>query len=207
MHRINKSIALASFLACPVLASAADSNWSVGGGLGQSRFTLKPPAEYSLAGTSESDSSLAYDFFVGYKINPYIALEGGYLNLGEYKISGTKGDSSAQASAKVSGLTLAALWKYPINDQWSVFARTGLMAGTAKTSASVNTPSESSSYSQNSHSGVLPIWGLGVGYAVSKQWEVRAQYQDIGASKIAEGAGKSVKLRNDLWSLSLAYQF
>jgi OOP family OmpA-OmpF porin len=207
MHQFNKSIIVVSATLFSLVASAADNNWVVGGGLGQSIFKLKTPAEYSVSGASETAKSTAYDFFIGYKINTYIAVEAGYLNLGEYKISGSRGNSSAQASAKVSGVTLAALWKYPLNDQWTVFARTGLIAGTAKTSVTVNNPPNASSYNQDNSSGVLPVWGLGVAYALNQEWEVRGQYQDIGATKVAEGAGSQVKLRDELWSLSLAYQF
>ncbi|MEI7430414.1 MAG: outer membrane beta-barrel protein, partial [Betaproteobacteria bacterium] len=184
MHQFNKLIIGFSVLFYSIMASAADSNWVIGGGLGQSIFKLNAPAGYSVSGASETAKSTAYDFFIGYKINTYIAVEAGYLNLGEYKISGSRGNSSAQASAKISGVTLAALWKYPLNDQWSVFARTGLIAGTAKTSVTVNNPPNASSYNQDNNSGVLPVWGLGVGYAINKEWEVRGQYQDIGATKV-----------------------
>jgi hypothetical protein len=88
IHHPNKSNALASLLACSVLTSAADNNCSLGG-----------------------------DLFVGYKFSNYIALEADYLNLGEYMISGTQGGSSAQASAKVSGLTRSTLRAYPLNDR------------------------------------------------------------------------------------------
>lgn len=192
-------------------SSAADTGWIVGGGIGKSRFTLKPPSEYHEDEDdkiSQSASSIAYEAFVGYKFNPYISAELGYLDLGEYKISGSSGDVSANASARVSGQTLTAIWSYPINKQWRVFARTGLLAGTARTSASVTRADASTTtYSQNQQSGILPVWGIGIAYALGDQWEIRGQYQDIGAAKVAESSGARVKLKDDLWSLNIAYGF
>lgn len=187
--------------------AVAGDTWYVGGDLGQSRFTAKPPSGYSLDGISQSRSSTAFELFAGYKVNPYIAVELGYLDLGKYRVSGERGIDSANASAKASGFTLAALWKYPINEQWSVFARTGMLVGSAKTELFVSNPPKSATYTQKNYSGVLPVLGLGVAYAIDKQWELRAQYQDIGATSVAEYAGSRVKLKDSLWSLGLSYAF
>lgn len=211
MNRTIQSLTLTAALAYSAFSIAADTGWIVGGGIGKSRFTLKPPSGYSVdeAGISQSASSIAYEAFIGYKFNPYISAELGYLDLGEYKISASSGDLSADASARVSGQTLTAIWSYPINKQWRVFARTGLLAGTARTSASVVNRSDGSSatYSQNQQSGILPVWGIGIAYALGDQWEIRGQYQDIGAAKVAESSGTRVKLKDDLWSLNIAYGF
>lgn len=210
MNRTLQSLILTAALAYSAFSSAADTGWIVGGGIGKSRFTLKPPSEYAVddAGISQSASSLAYEAFVGYKFNPYISAELGYLDLREYKISASSGGASANASARVSGQTLSALWSYPINKQWRVFARTGLLAGTARTSAAVTRADASSTtYSQNQQSGILPVWGLGIAYGFGERWEIRGQYQDIGAAKVAESGGTRVKLKDDLWSLNIAYGF
>ena len=202
---LNVSLLLAA-LTCTAAANAADG-WFVGGDLGQSRFTLKPPGGYSLSGTTQNATSTAYDLHVGYNFNRYVGVEAGYLDLGEYSISATQGSASARAKARASGVTLAALWKLPLNEQWSVFLRTGVLAGSAKTDLSISNPPDSASYSQTNYSGILPVLGVGATYAISKQWEVRAQYQDIGATKVAESAGTRIKLKDALWTLGVTYGF
>jgi OmpA-OmpF porin, OOP family len=208
------SVAFAVLLSVPLLASAEERpSWYVGADLGRSSYTLKLPGEYNLSSLnttnssySEKRNSTGVDAFVGYRINTYVAVEAGYVDLGKYtlKINDLNSSDYATGTAKVSGVSLSALWQLPVNEQWTVFARTGLMKANGKVDVDANFTTET--YSQNV-SGVVPIIGLGIAYAINNQWQVRAQYQDIGSASIAKAAGKTLKIHDDFLSVGLSYGF
>lgn len=181
-------------------AQAQESNWYVGGEIGRSDFSLKLPSGYSTSspGVSQDKTDTAFGALIGYKATSYLNLEAGYLDLGKYKLN-VDGD---HGSAKINGLTLSALWKLQVSPQWALFAKTGIMASRAK--GEVQTTG--ASYSQTKSS-VVPVIGIGIDYAIDRNWTIRGQYQDIGAAKLVEQMGTSIKMHDQVLSFGVNYNF
>lgn len=195
-----KKASLATLLSFPLLAFASDTGWYVGGDLGQSNFDLKLPSGYSTNGVSQSRRDVAFAVFGGYRLNRNISVEAGYQNLGEYKLS----VGSARGQAKIDGITTTAVFELPMNERWGLFARAGVMFAKARSNASDSTAGTSASQSKD---GVVPVIGFGASYMLDNVWTLRAQYQDVGAAKVAEAAGYSVKLHDEIWSVGATYKF
>lgn len=195
-----KTLVLALLALAPFVTNAADNGWYLGADIGQSSFHIKSSRSATTATFSESDTSTTYALSGGYRFNQYVALEAGYQNLGKYKLT----VDGYTGSAKVNGVTAGALFQLPLNEQWSVFAKAGVMFARANTQVTDTTAG--TGYSQHKN-GAVPVIGVGVSYAMDKHWTLRAQYQDIGAAHIAEGGSTKVKLRDDVWSLGMIYNF
>ncbi|MFZ5583947.1 MAG: outer membrane beta-barrel protein [Pseudomonadota bacterium] len=194
------SILFCGLMAAFSSAQAQESNWYVGGEVGRSDFSLKLPNGYTTSspGVSQDKTDTAFGALVGYKATSYLNLEAGYLDLGKYKVS----VDGEHGSAKISGFTLNALWKLQVSPQWTLFAKTGIMAARAK--GEVQTTGASYSEKKNS---VVPVIGIGVDYAVDRNWTVRGQYQDIGAAKLVEEMGSSIKMHDKVLSFGVNYNF
>src|ERR1019366_10613742 len=70
---------------------------------------------------------------VGYKFNPYFAVEAGYMDLGTANYSATFAGGTANATEKAGGLDFAALGILPVTDTLSVFGKVGFVAAKVKT--------------------------------------------------------------------------
>lgn len=199
---------LALVLVAAPLAHADGSPWYLGADLGQSRFTLKLPSPYSThtPSASEDRRDTLYALSGGYRLNHYVALEAGYMNLGEYRLDYSDSTQTGKATIKAHGLTASALWQLPLGERWAVFLKTGVMVARAKGNASVTSGGETEHF-QRKETAAVPVLGLGVSYAPAQQWTIRLQYQDIGAARVAEAAGYKLKLRDDVWSLGVTYGF
>lgn len=198
----NLCFALLLLIAAPSMSFAQhSSSWYVGGEFGQSDFSLKLPGGYSASDPSvqQDKRDNSYAIYAGYSFNSYVSAEVGYIDLGQYSVKTTSGDS---ASAKLQGLTINAIWKLPLNSQWTVFAKTGLVSTHASAEARVS----GIGYSQ-SRSVWEPVIGVGVDFALDKHWTLRGQYQDVGAASVAEAVGEKVKLSDSLLSFGVVYGF
>lgn len=206
--RITPTLALTVALSAAPLAYANDAAWYLGADVGQSSFTVKLPSPYSTStpGASEDRSSIAYALSGGYRFNQYVTLEANYMNLGEYQLRYQDSSKSGKASAKIDGLAASALWQLPLGERWGVFLKTGVFVARARATATV-TDSNNTEHFSRKETAAVPLLGVGVSYTATRQWAVRLQYQDIGATRMAEAAGYKVKLRDDLWSLGVTYAF
>jgi OOP family OmpA-OmpF porin len=111
--------------------AAADSPWYVQGRVGQSSYqaTVGQGAWFF----DGDDESAAVE--VGYALNPYIALEAGYHELGRFGGSGSPCALDAVAcvaivvpvEADISGLSVAAVPRYPLTDRFSVYGKVGVI--------------------------------------------------------------------------------
>jgi len=207
-RRIARRFAL--ILACSAmpLAHADGSPWYLGVDAGLSRYSLDLSSPYSTntPGASEDRNAIAYAVSGGYRFNRYVALEAGYMDLGKYKLRYQDSTKNGHASATVDGLAASALWQLPLNEQWGVFLKTGLLLAHGKAKADVTTSGSTEHFSR-SESATVPLLGIGVSYAPTPQWAVRLQYQDVGGTRVAGAAGYKADLHDDLWTVGLTYSF
>ena len=90
--------------------------------------------------SSDDGSGTQWRLQAGYKFNPYLAIEAGYIDLGKADYKANFAGGTAKGSEKAGGLDLAVLGMYPVTDHLSVFAKAGLVAAKVETKLTYTTP-------------------------------------------------------------------
>jgi hypothetical protein len=147
-----KKTVIASLVVCAAgasTASAAELGFYIGGYFGQvAKETEREPYfqitdaihEASLfTPTNEQisfdDKDTAFALIAGYRLNRYLAFEGGYTRLGEvaYKSRATgsfpldNGLLNTTLESETSGFTVSVLGTLPLTRDWELFARGGVL--------------------------------------------------------------------------------
>ena len=149
MKKFVFAAAAALCLATPVLA-ADDGGVYVGAGVGSMGVDV--------GGFSGDD--VGYKVFGGWMFNPYIGAELEYLDGGTAEDRGVEID--------VSGFNASLRGAYPISEQFSVFAKVGMLFWDADVS---------SSGISGSDDGEDFSWGVGLGFDFSDNLGVTLEYQ------------------------------
>jgi OOP family OmpA-OmpF porin len=102
----------------------------------------------------------SFGAFVGYDLNPNIAIEAGYRRLGAWKMQG--------ASVDLDQAALSVIGKVPLNNQFNIYARLGYNRLDASAHISNVSASESTS---------KVLYGLGLGYNFSSNIAGRLEVQ------------------------------
>ncbi|WP_168224700.1 outer membrane beta-barrel protein [Rhodoferax aquaticus] len=134
-------------------------------------------AELARLGRTVVQSSLGsgaknYKIILGYQVNPYMAFEGGYYDLGvvNYNATFTGGSISVDSKATAMGFSLVGI--SPLNYQTSVLAKIGYTIGTIKSSGSTSGTTVSTTQDKNSIS-----FGFGGVYNITPTLGVRAEWE------------------------------
>ncbi|MDO9143460.1 outer membrane beta-barrel protein [Rhodoferax sp.] len=200
------SLLTLALMAAP-FAMAQDAGWYAGANIGQTRSSLDnasisnsllgatPPAITSI---SEDNSDRGYKLFGGYQINKYLALEGGYFDLGQFDfVTNTNAPSTLNGNIQVRGVNLDAVGILPITDKFSAFGRLGVTHAHTKGSFAGATTVNSTRASDNN----LKV-GLGVQYAFTDALSLRAE---IERYRINDSVGQKGDI--DMASVGLVYRF
>jgi OOP family OmpA-OmpF porin len=145
LHKTS-TIASALLFAFAGAANAADDGgWYGGFNLGQSRAEIDDARITSglLAGglsttsISDDDRDFGYKIFGGYKFNRFLAVEGGYFDLGKFGFTAhTLPLGTLSGSMKVRGVNLDLVGILPITERFSAFGRAGVNYAEARDSFS-----------------------------------------------------------------------
>ena len=129
------------------------------------------------------DSS--YGFVVGWRLTEHIALEGGYMDLGEvvYRDRSTgfrAGVAGAQnwaqnVESSTSGIALSALGILPLSYRWEVYARGGVLISNNTESVFI-TDGVNSEPLRGSKSGADLLAGVGVSFSIVEIYNLRLEY-------------------------------
>lgn len=198
-------------------ASAKDSGVYLGVTAGQSHFDVGDvssgitglPASFT---KDESDTALS--FSLGYRFNPFIAIEGAYADYGKATISSTNSfdyggitfntlDSRIAVNggfAAVIGAIPAGDWEFSLKlgaffANTKVTAHVGGMTDTSPTQLVDDTESESAST-------VETLAGVGVGYTIANHYHFKAEWTRIPKVGDKEKTGEG-----DVTSLTLGLQY
>jgi len=191
-------------------ASATDSGWYLGGNLGLAKASVDDEriidgllaGGFTAASLKDDDSDLGYKLFGGYQFNRYLALEGGYFNLGEF---GFKADTvpagTLGGNIKLQGFNLDGLVHVPLSDRFSAFGRLGANYAQAKDkftdSGAVHVLDPKRSKKDLNYK-----FGLGLEYDFSSALSLRLEGERY---RIDDAVGNKGDI--DLASLGLVYRF
>jgi len=210
-HPKTKLILTISLLAAATAASAQQNGFYGGISLGQAKINADASAftngltgaGIGGIGSSIDNKDTGFKLRLGDQLTNNIALEGGYIDFGKAKYSGAyslPGTGSASGQREVYGLNFDVLGSLPLNNGFSVFGKAGVLLSRVKTSAA--TADGSASFS-NSATTLRPGLGGGVDYALSKNVDLRAEWERY----FKVGNDSTGKSDADLLSAGLNYRF
>ncbi|MGE6451342.1 porin family protein [Shewanella baltica] len=138
------------------------------------------------------DNSDVMQGLVGYKFNKYLALEGSYINFGDY--------GNGLANAETDGYTAALKVMFPIVDRVELYAKAGQLW--------YSTDYKVVGFSGNKDDeGVFA--GAGVAFKVTDRFLINAEYTwydaEINADNLANGANTETDFKQA--SLGVEYRF
>jgi hypothetical protein len=141
-------------------------------------------APQTTSGSFDAEDS-SYGFVVGWRLTEHIALEGGYMDLGEvvYRdrstglVDGTPPEESwaQNVESSTSGIALSALGIWPLSYRWEVYARAGVLISnnTERVFITDNVGSESL---RASKSGADLLAGVGLSFSIVEIYQVRLEF-------------------------------
>lgn len=194
----------------PFVIAADDSGWYVGGNIGQSRATIDEKkitnnlsnAGFTTTSISVDEKELGYKLFGGYQFNQYIALEGGYFDLGKFGFeANTLPLGTLEGSVKAEGPYLDLVGILPISERFSGLARVGAhyayTDGSFVGTGAVTTPSSNPDKWSGNYK-----FGLGLQYSLTQSLGVRLEAERYRIDDTVDSKGDI-----DLYSLGLVYRF
>jgi OmpA-OmpF porin, OOP family len=150
--------------------------------------------------SSFDETDITYSLFVGYRFNRYLAVEGGYADLGKIAYSSQStgafpndtGILNANIESETSGFQLSLLGVLPLSHNWELYGRLGNLFATNRLRVSLTARSEvfirpggdriSDSFSISSSDTYA---GVGLGRRIFDSYDLRVEYQrffDAGVS-------------------------
>lgn len=187
----------------------ANSAWYIGAGVGQSRATIdEPRLRASLAANGETVTGFTkdqrdtgYKLFIGRQLNQYVAVEGGYFDLGKFNFqSTTSGNGVLNGQAAFRGVNLDLLGQLPLSQRLSLLGRVGMHYTKTNTEFSGNRLLGST----NTHASERKLnakLGLGLEYKFSEALALRGEVERYRLNDAVGNRGDA-----DLYSVSLVYK-
>lgn len=206
-----KKISLIAFIAATVATPVFAGDVYVVGSIGHSSVDLDKGAidnDLTSVGATGVSSTLdksdtGYKIQIGYQFNQNFAVEGGYVYLGKAKYSASYNGGNATADAKASGMNIAALGIFPINESFSVFGKFGMIDAKVEVSASATGPGGAASGTASATKWKTNF-GIGGIYNINKQVSVRAEIERFSKLGDTNNTGES---NVNLLSAGVMYKF
>lgn len=197
-------------------ASAQEAGAYVGASVGQSKVDIDTAglssgfaaAGLSATGISVDENDTGWKLFGGYKFNKYFALEGGYVDLGQFSaattITAVRGaaitPTAVNATFKAEeGYFLTAVGILPLSNNFSIFGKLG--AYSMKTKLDVAVAGTSLSNSERNED---MLYGVGLGYDFTRNVSLRAEWERF--EKVGD-ENKTGQGDVDLISVGLVFKF
>jgi hypothetical protein len=173
----------------------------------RSEFEAEALLVYNAFGFSPTSTSAsldakdsAYGFVVGWRLTEHIALEGGYMDLGDvaYKDRSTglfantpPPENWAQnLETSTSGIALSALGILPLSYRWEVYARGGVLIANSEESVFITDGNQSQKLQAN-QSGFDLFAGAGISFSLAEIYNIRLEYGrvfDAGDDEVLDAA-------------------
>jgi len=170
MNRIATCIAIAAGLAAAAPAMA-QQGWYVGAGIGRGNLNMSGTDLTGLNNAQIDDSDTTYTLRGGFRFNPYLALEVGYYDLGQYTFSGTSGNVAVTGSAKAKSYGISAVGILPVGPHMDLYGRVGWAESELKANANATLATANRSDRQSE-----ATYGLGARWNATRNWGVFAEW-------------------------------
>jgi OmpA-OmpF porin, OOP family len=177
------TMSLVAGLMVTSIAEAAESGWTMGASVGQSKakwdnddissYVLSPAITGDI--TDVEDTDVAFKIFAGYQFNHIFSLEGGYFDLGRSKFTvETFPLGSLSNEMSVVGFNIDAVATLPLTEMFSIFGRVGATYSETKASfAGTGFVTVEDSSDTNSNENYK--FGLGVQFNFSERFGMRLE--------------------------------
>jgi uncharacterized repeat protein (TIGR01451 family) len=208
---LRRTAVAALLAAAAVGAQAAEAGWYAGAGYGQMNARASAGQLASdlnglgyTAQVTLDDTDTGWKIVGGYRFSPWLAVEAGYVDLGEVSsvinasvldVDQLATDVSRVHPWAITGVSLSGVASYPIGD-FSLFAKLGAVRWSAEALARVVPAGTPQAKIEDKGTGLT--YGLGADYNIpNTAFTVRAEWERFQTR------------RNDpeFWSLSLMYRF
>ena len=222
MRRLVACVSIAFLLPC--LAHASEpSGWYVGGAVGSSKYdasksnldsSVKTVVAIAVPGFSAtnfssnlSNNKTGYKLQLGYQFNPYLAVEGGYVDLDNVNYSSNfsvgLGSGTFKTSLRSSGWNTNIVGALPVSEKLSLLGKVGFIDAKVETTfggtATVGGVTTPISFSTSSTKW-KPVYGLGASYSITNNIAVRGEWDRY--SKLGDA-----EIDVDLLSVGVVYKF
>lgn len=212
MSHMRSLVMMALLALCGMQASAAELGFYIGGQLGQGQKQSNigdwdayasqvyannlDPIQVSATSTLD-DSDTAYAMLAGYRFNRFLAVEGGYANLGTlaYRnrsvgdLEGTPVPLAFNADSSSGGVMVSALGVLPLSYRWETYARIGAVFSSNSVTLFLADDAVAGR-SRFSESSIDAVAGVGVSLRFLEIYDARLEVQrvfDAGAESTGEG--------------------
>lgn len=199
-------MAVLAGISSSLAAQPVNPGWYIGASAGLADYKLPPDI---VLGSDAHDGS--YQFFAGYRFNRHVAVEGGYVDLGEASrvlgwppgivgicvisaISPCNGNRRETTDA--TAYKLAAIGTIPITDRFGVFGKLGI----ARVEVTRVVSQYVSQYSRDTRT--RPFYGVGVRYNLTPSVGLRAEWEKFNSVYDVSSA-----LRVDVQAYSVGVEF
>lgn len=188
----------------------ANSAWYIGGGIGGARATIdQNRITQSLTANGASMSAFtkderdgpAFKLFAGRQLNRYLAIEGGYVDLGSFGFNATTSDGALNGQAAFRGVNLDLVGQWPLTERLSVLGRVGVNYVKTSTRFSGNRLNAVTGPEASERKAGLKA-GLGLEYKLSEALAMRAE---VERHRVNDAVGNRGDV--DMVSVGLVYKF
>ena len=166
---------LTTWASCPAARADESTGWYVGAGIGQSKGMQYCDPQSGIVFTSCDDTGTAWRALVGYQLNRYLGVEGGYLDLGQFSATFTKSGTPQSVSMQTQTGYLAGIATLPIGSRFGVFVEAGGLYWSLKGQAALGGVPPGNL----TNNGFDFIGGGGVQAFLTRNLGIRAQYEYI----------------------------
>ena len=178
-------------------------------GIGHSRASIDDPriisglnaSGFGVTGINNNQGDTAFNLSLGYRLNNYFAVEGGYFNLGQFGYSAnTNPAGTLSGNAKFSGLALDAVGLWPITPRMTLLGFIGGQYTRTEDSFSGTGGVHPIPTSNNNGGGYN--FGVGAQYKINDWVSMRA---DAKRYRVNDAVGNRGDI--DVYSVSLVFPF
>lgn len=195
LTHLNRTLALVALSSFAAAASAEeDSGWYLGAGIGHVDYADNGTVQvgrHSLAAREISDFddplSSSTSFWFGYRFNPYVSVEAGYLRNAEteLRLSNALNETVGTFRFRSEGPTLAIVGSLPLG-KWEPYARIGVMY--AQTQARLL---HEDGEAWTRLRGVELLASVGIAYNFTAHWQAKLEATFIPDAGERTGTGAS----------------
>ncbi|HEY0923313.1 OmpA family protein [Rheinheimera pacifica] len=197
-------------------ATAADDSdykengWSAGMNIGKSSANIDTASiraslennGFDVSNIDKDSRNEGYKIYLGYQFGRYIALEGGYFDLGDFSfLADTVPATNFNGNTQLKGWNLDLVGTLPLTERFSAFARIGVTRNSAETRFSSNGLISTARYNSDDDY-TKHKYGLGLQYDVSAAFTIRLEAERYRMNDLVGNDGDI-----DMYSLGLVYRF